>query len=61
MSSGSELRVEESKTCENQINAVICFPLFEVISNTPNIKIHFKCIMTSEIKVNWNIFFPAPD
>lgn len=61
MSSSSKLRVKESRTFEKKINAVICFPLFEVIWITPNIIIHFQCVMTFAIKVNWNTFCPAPD
>jgi len=37
-----EAQGEESKTFEKKINDVICFPLFEIISNTPNVKIHVK-------------------
>lgn len=61
MSSSSKLRVKESRTFEKKINAVICFPLFEVIWITPNIIIHFQYVMTFAIKVNWNTFCPAPD
>ena len=42
----------ESQKHLKKINAMICFPLFEIISNPPNIKIHFKSGMTFEIMVN---------
>jgi len=51
-SDGFEAQGEESKTFEKKINAVICFPFFQIISNTPNVKIHVKSGMTFKIMAN---------